>query len=155
MVGRKEELLALERAMRSDESQFVAVYGRRRVGKTYLVREALGREFIFEHVGPYDGSYEEELDAFRDSLVKWGVQDCPQIKTWKEAFLLLEKFVAASRKRRKVIFIDELSWMDTPKSFRAGALLECLCFCAERRRPCRLRFGGELDAEENRVRAGI
>ena len=116
MVGRKEELLALERAMRSDESQFVAVYGRRRVGKTYLVREALGREFIFEHVGPYDGSYEEELDAFRDSLVKWGVQDCPQIKTWKEAFLLLEKFVAASRKRRKVIFIDELPWMDTPKS---------------------------------------
>ena len=57
MIGRKEALFALDRAMRADESQFVAVYGRRRVGKTYLVREALGRKFVFEHVGPYDGSY--------------------------------------------------------------------------------------------------
>lgn len=116
MVGRKEELRSLEKAMRAKESQFVAVYGRRRVGKTYLIRESLGRDFIFEHVGPYDGTYQEELEAFEDSLRKWGVRDCPKLGNWKQAFEILEKLICQSRKRRKVVFIDELPWMDTPKS---------------------------------------
>lgn len=116
MIGRRDEILSLDKAMRAKESQFVAVYGRRRVGKTYLVREVLGREFIFEHVGVYDGTYSGELESFRDSLVKWGVSKCPEIKDWKTAFNQLERVIVTSRKRRKVVFIDELPWMDTPKS---------------------------------------
>jgi len=54
MIGRKEEADALKAAYEADESQFVAVYGRRRVGKTYLVRQVRGSEFLMEHVGPYN-----------------------------------------------------------------------------------------------------
>ena len=68
MVGRKEETKALLRALSRNESQFIAVYGRRRVGKTYLVRKAFGNEFAFYHTGIFDGSFREQLDEFRESM---------------------------------------------------------------------------------------
>ena len=54
MIGREEERRSFAKAMSAKESQFIALYGRRRVGKTYLVRESLGRDFVFEHVRVYD-----------------------------------------------------------------------------------------------------
>jgi len=106
----------LKAAYEATESQFVAIYGRRRVGKTYLVRQVLGPEFLMEHVGPYNGSFADELEAFHDSLVTWGYSECPRLTSWKQAFGELEKHIRTSKRKRKVIFIDELPWMDTPKS---------------------------------------
>ena len=51
MIGRKKELLTLKNAYESSESQLVAIYGRRRVGKTYLVNEAFNHTFAFHHSG--------------------------------------------------------------------------------------------------------
>lgn len=122
MIGREEEQVSFEKAMSAKESQFIALYGRRRVGKTYLVRESLGRDFVFEHVGVYDGTYEEELEAFGKSLVKWGLRGIRKVGNWMAAFDELERLVVSSRKRRKVVFIDELPWMDTPKAKFLSAL---------------------------------
>ena len=61
MIGRIAEKARLLKYAESDESEFVAVYGRRRVGKTYLVRETLGPDFAFSHVGMASGSMEAQL----------------------------------------------------------------------------------------------
>ncbi len=63
------------------------------------------------------GSLAEQLFAFRDSLVRSGAKDVPEFHGWREAFNALEQFiVAGGTRRKKVIFIDEMPWMDTPKS---------------------------------------
>ena len=117
MIGRVEEIAALKDALDSDESQFVAVYGRRRVGKTYLIRETLGAHFVFENVGLYDGTLAEELATFRKSLVEWGVRKVPDaLSSWGEAFDCLEKLLKSSCAKRKVLFLDEMPWMETPNS---------------------------------------
>ena len=51
MIGRKKEIRELENAYSGRESEFVAVYGRRRVGKTYLVRETFSERMVFRHTG--------------------------------------------------------------------------------------------------------
>ena len=58
----------------------------------------------------------EQLDAFRKSLISYGHKGCPHLCCWSDAFEMLKKLIAASRVRRKVIFIDELPWMDAPRS---------------------------------------
>ena len=57
LVGRKKEIDTLEKAYKSDESEFVAVYGRRRIGKTYLVREIFGNKFTFQYTGIHNRVY--------------------------------------------------------------------------------------------------
>ena len=117
MVGRKKEQERLEDAFRRDEAQLVAVYGRRRVGKTFLIRETFRGRFYFQHAGLASGSMAEQLMAFRDSLVRAGAKEVPPLHGWREAFSALERFIAAGGTRsKKVVFIDEMPWMDTPKS---------------------------------------
>ena len=74
IISRTKELEALRSAKEADESRFIAVYGRRRVGKTLLVREAYGYHFVFQHEGlsPQDGgkTKKAQLDAFAVSLKK-------------------------------------------------------------------------------------
>ena len=117
MVGRKKEQKRLEEAFRRDEAQLVAVYGRRRVGKTYLIRETFRGRFYFQHAGLAKGTMAEQLTAFRDSLVRSGAKDVPLLHGWREAFNALERFIVAGGTRsKKVIFIDEMPWIDTPRS---------------------------------------
>lgn len=122
MVGRMAEQRALKCAYESGESEFVAVYGRRRIGKTYLVREFFKGRILFEHTGLEKGGMRLQLGAFRDALQDAGMRDCPEPSTWMEAFRLLKGLVEASRSRRKVVFIDEMPWMDTPRSGFVTAL---------------------------------
>ena len=82
MVGRVEESAALEAAYSADESEFVAVYGRRRVGKTYLVSETFRSKFSFRHAGLKDATMREQLESFRESLVEFGHSKCPELKGW-------------------------------------------------------------------------
>lgn len=117
MVGRTNEQRELLEALSSEEAQLIAVYGRRRVGKTFLVRETFKDCFYFQHAGLAHGSMAEQLAAFRASLVRSGMRDIPLIRNWREAFGALESFIAAGgTRRKKVVFIDEMPWMDTPKS---------------------------------------
>ena len=115
MIGRKKEFKALRSLLESEESEFSVLYGRRRIGKTYLVNEALGKEFAFHHSGLREGNTRKQLDAFRLALRQQGYFNCPRLNNWLEAFFELENFLERSEKSRKVVFLDEMPWMDTPK----------------------------------------
>lgn len=116
LLGRKEEIRSLEWDLSKGEPQFVAVYGRRRVGKTYLVREMFHDQFTFSHTGLKGADMRGQLAAFRGSLVRSGYTDCPTLHSWLEAFDELDRLVVSAPPGRKILFIDELPWMDTPKS---------------------------------------
>ena len=116
LIGRNKEKAILEQAYQADRSRFIAVYGRRRVGKTFLIREAFDYTFTFEHSGLARGKYNDQLNAFAASLEDAGASDITTPRNWMDAFRLLKRLVRESNNERKVIFIDELSWMDTPRS---------------------------------------
>ena len=116
IIGRKEEQQILRSAVRSESSEFVAVYGRRRVGKTFLIRETFGYKFTFQHTGLAKGNTKEQLFSFAISLRDAGYDDCPIPKSWLEAFSLLSTYLKNSTDEKKIIFLDELPWMDTARS---------------------------------------
>ncbi len=116
IIGRKEEQQILHSAAQSENSEFVAVYGRRRVGKTYLIRETFGYKFTFQHTGLAKGNTKEQLFSFAISLRDAGYDDCPIPKSWLEAFSLLSAYLKNSTDEKKIVFLDELPWMDTPRS---------------------------------------
>lgn len=128
MIGRIEEKKQLQSLLKEDEPQFVAVFGRRRIGKTYLIRESFDYKFTFQHTGISNDSIEKEsqkqaqLDKFAESLASAGVI-CPQrLTSWTDAFNALKEVIVKSDDVKKVIFIDELSWMDTRDSGLISAL---------------------------------
>lgn len=121
IIGREREQQELLSLLEKEESQFCAVYGRRRVGKTYLVRETFNYHFCFQHTGVAKGSLRQQLTAFRNSIAAMGMK-CAIPKNWIEAFEILKQLINQAPAGKKVIFIDELPWMDTPKSNLIGAL---------------------------------
>ena len=120
MIGRKKELNELKNAYEAKESQLVAIYGRRRIGKTYLVNEAFNRIFAFHHSGLKRGGLKEQLKQFRLSLRQQGHWDCPRLDDWQDAFFELGNFLSGLPAGRKVVFLDEMPWMDT---FRSNFLM--------------------------------
>lgn len=121
-IGRKEELQMLKDIKSSGKAEFVAVYGRRRVGKTYLIQQFFNNAFAFSTTGIIEGGKTEELFAFTTSLINIGYSG-QQPKTWLEAFECLKSALASHNpKERCVIYIDELPCFDTPKSGFVHAL---------------------------------
>lgn len=116
MIGRKKELEVIRDCVEADRSRLVVVYGRRRVGKTFLVREAFDYRFTFTHTGLEKGGLREQLSEFWSSLKRQWNADCRMPSSWFEAFELLKDAVESSKDSRKTIFIDELPWMDTRNS---------------------------------------
>ena len=116
MIGRKKEIKMLRNAAESKCSEFVAVYGRRRVGKTFLVRETFNSNFTFQHSGVANSGTKIQLERFRRSLIESGHAKCPALKTWFQAFDELKTVVASSNAGKKVLFIDEMPWMDKPNA---------------------------------------
>lgn len=116
LIGRTEEKRLIMEAYHAEESHFVAIYGRRRVGKTYLVRELFEGKFTFEHSGMANTKTRGQLQNFQSSLRRWGLPKARQPHNWIEAFDMLCDLIAQSKNKRKVVFIDELPWMDAPKS---------------------------------------
>ncbi|MBQ3343810.1 MAG: AAA family ATPase [Kiritimatiellae bacterium] len=111
MIGRERERNLLLEAFASDSSEFVAVYGRRRVGKTFLIRETFNQDFTFQHTGVKNGSCAVQLSRFRQSMVEQGYPSCPDLKNWFDAFDNLKVIIKESAAERKVVFIDEIPWM--------------------------------------------
>lgn len=121
MIGRLKETDILKKALASEKPELVAVIGRRRVGKTYLIRSFFGGQIDFEMVGLKDGNMEQQLRNFTYSLKEAKGQKGPVERTpkdWLAAFHELKEFLESSEKekKRKVVFIDELPWAATAKS---------------------------------------
>lgn len=126
MIGRDREAEKLIELYDRKDAQFVAIYGRRRVGKTYLVDEVLKGRITFRHAGlspmelseqPAERPMKKQLRAFYYSLITQGMKKDHYPEDWLEAFFMLEMFLQTiDDGSRQVIFFDELPWMDTPKS---------------------------------------
>ncbi len=130
IIGRKNELKELQQLYTSGKAEFVAVYGRRRVGKTFLIDEALKEKITFRHAGlsPVDekgnaNNLKRQLQNFYQSLQLAGMRKSHCPKNWLEAFFMLEQHLQTIDKgERQVVFLDELPWMDTPRSGFVTAL---------------------------------
>ncbi|MCR5455282.1 MAG: ATP-binding protein, partial [Bacteroidales bacterium] len=97
MIGRIEEQKKLLNAMESDESAFIAVYGRRRVGKTYLIRETFGGKFTFAHTGLAKKTTREQLQNFQISLRNYGLKTTSVPENWLDAFEMLATLIKESK----------------------------------------------------------
>lgn len=126
IIGRKEEQQILEELYQRNVPNLVAVYGRRRVGKTYLVASVFGSRIPFRHTGiqpidnckkAYKSETKRQLEAFFISLQSYGWEETNLPKNWLEAFAMLERLLEKKKAERKsVLFFDEIQWMDTSHS---------------------------------------
>lgn len=116
IIGRESEIAALDKIHKSGKSEFVALYGRRRVGKTSLVRYFFKDKFDFYVTGIIDGTKADQKEAFYDALRKYGYSG-KKPESWKDAFNALGTILERKkRKQRCVVFIDELPCFDTDYS---------------------------------------
>ena len=120
MIGRTKELEILANAYASKKAELVAVFGRRRVGKTYLVGSFFEGKIDFELTGLKDGTKQQQLRNFAYSLKDAQKSEAlpPPPIDWLEAFHQLKTYLESLEKteKRKVVFIDELPWMASGKS---------------------------------------
>lgn len=119
LVGRKNEIKILLRALASKEAEMVSVIGRRRIGKTFLVNEIYKEQIVFSVTGIEHAPRNEQLRNFANSLKKVApnslLTNAP--KDWLEAFFILTEYLdTLDQKERIVVFFDELPWMATHKS---------------------------------------
>lgn len=118
LIGREIEQRKLTSYMQSGRTEFIAIYGRRRVGKTFLVRSFFKDNFAFYATGIIDGKMKDEMKAFYNGLKDYGYNgDMP--KTWMDMFSALSELLrskAQKTKKRLVVFIDELPCFDTKRS---------------------------------------
>jgi AAA+ ATPase superfamily predicted ATPase len=119
IIGRETEKGSLTDIYESTEAELVAVYGRRRVGKTYLIREYFKKEIYFSFSGQINGIVEDQLANFNTKLseqLKYKIETIPPA-TWQEALARLKAYLAPIVKKKKaVIFFDEFPWIDSHKS---------------------------------------
>lgn len=118
ILGREAEIKILREAINSPNAEMISVFGRRRIGKTFLIRATYDREIIFEMTGILNGTMKDQLWLFTSKLQELSNQPIP-IKTpdnWIEAFTLLRTYLTAKRQKSRVIFFDEVPWIATPRS---------------------------------------
>lgn len=123
IIGRKKEIAELGRYYNSGRAELIAVYGRRRVGKTFLINEVFRESMTFHHTGlsPYNKkrkvTKKDQLQNFYFSLLRYGAEDITVPTSWLEAFFMLEHLLKKlDNGSRQVVFIDEMPWMDTARS---------------------------------------
>ena len=118
LIARDEECARLQKCMESDRSELVTIYGRRRVGKTYLVDEFFNHNYDFTCVGVHRGTKAIQLRNFAKQLKRaMGTRTIQKFFDWMDAFDALEEYLESlPNDRKKVLFIDEMPWMDTGKA---------------------------------------
>lgn len=122
IIGREAEKDLLNEIYESKQSEFVAVCGRRRVGKTFLVKEYFEDEIVFSTAGLAHGNMQEQIKVFHKALKRYGLEESSMPADWIDAFDLLIRLLSALPEGRKVVFLDELPWMDTPRANFISAL---------------------------------
>ena len=115
-IGREKEVALLEKYYASSKSEMIAVYGRRRVGKTYLIKETMGKHFDFEFIGMHKTPAKIQRELFQKQINGLADSDAKNPKDWYEAFDNLKKYLLSLGKSKVVVFLDELPWMDTLNS---------------------------------------
>lgn len=117
ITGRKEELAILKSALTSAQSELIAVYGRRRVGKTFLIRNAYHKQMVFEFSGTLNTSMAQQLGNFHIAMTGKNKKTGERPASWFEAFEQLKSLLLSKKKKeKKVVFFDELPWLDTMHS---------------------------------------
>lgn len=122
MIGRKKEIRELNRLYDSNKAELVAIYGRLRVGKTYLIDQVFKDRVTFKHaglspIGDNGNLLRYQLENFYYSLISIGVKADHIPNTWLEAFFMLRSYLdEIDDGSRQLIVLDELPWMDTPRS---------------------------------------
>lgn len=126
VLGRDKEMQRIDKIMQRKESSFLVVYGRRRIGKTYLVREYLSKQTVFSFTGSYETEMEVQLEKFHHTYLKYtkGQKETRVPTSWHQAFEYLANYLEslAQRKTKLVVFLDEMPWMNTPRSGFLSAL---------------------------------
>lgn len=121
IIGREFEKGILKECVESKAPEFVAVYGRRRIGKTFLIKQFFKEKFDFYMTGVLDSNMSDMLEYFNAQLQSYSGREWPLATSWMKAFRQLQEYLSSLRKKKIVVFIDELPWFDTPRSrfFRA------------------------------------
>ena len=125
IIGRQSEIAVLQALLEKEESDFVAVYGRRRVGKTFLIRQVYQQQIVFECSGLHEKSFAQQLENFWLTLQEYNVNAKPRPtpKTWLQAFSQLKLYLNTLRgEKKKVVFLDEISWFETRRAGFLAAL---------------------------------
>ena len=124
LIGRNSEMDLLEQYAASPNAEFIAIYGRRRVGKTYLVNQTFKDRFAFAMTGVLEGSKDEQIDAFMDAMDIFGYECKERPANWMAAFTQLRKALSAkaSKPNPCIVFIDEIPSLDTQGSGFTKAL---------------------------------
>ena len=116
MIGRINESNLLKLNHASNKSEFIALYGRRRVGKTFLIRSVFKKKFTFQMTGLANANLKEQLNNFQSALSEYSSIKLNPAKNWMEAFQQIKKCIEKSKEKKKIVFMDELPWLDTPNS---------------------------------------
>jgi uncharacterized protein len=118
MIGREEQIDIMNEALKSKKSAFIAVTGRRRVGKTYLIDQVFKPHMCLTLAGIQEGDTAAQIKNFLDKvyeLSKFKKKKYPE--GWQDAFGVFRDYLKTLPKNKKhVIFLDELPWMCTPKT---------------------------------------
>jgi AAA+ ATPase superfamily predicted ATPase len=124
IIGRKEEQVILNQLLDSERPEFLAVYGRRRVGKTFLIRQVFTKRIVFQMTGLARANTSQQLTNFFSVMreADEGINQDNLPKSWFDAFEMLKRYLQKSNEPKKVIFFDELPWIDTPRSNFLSAL---------------------------------
>ena len=124
IIGRQAEIKRLTSTVNSPRAEFIALYGRRRVGKTFLINQMFRNQFAFKMTGVIEGSLKDQFTAFADAMSDYGFNMPEQPKDWMKAFIMLKNALKqkVNSDERCVIFIDELPAMDAENSNVAGAV---------------------------------
>jgi uncharacterized protein len=124
IAGRKDEIKILLDTIQKEDSAFLAIYGRRRIGKTYLIREVYKEQIVFECSGLHQKDFSQQLENFWLTLIETNPKEKPSLpQTWLQAFSLLKSYIKGlENTQKKVIFLDEIAWFETPKSGFIAAL---------------------------------
>ena len=118
-AGRQEEFSTLQELLEQPGAELVAVLGRRRIGKTYLVKQAYASQLCFHFTGVKDADKKTMLAAFSEKIATLSPRkkSVPVPENWMGAFNLLKQYLLSlTTKKKKVIFLDEFPWMDGHKS---------------------------------------
>lgn len=118
VIGRAEEKSILKKIESSNEPELLAVYGRRRIGKTFLIRNGFSKGLAFEFSGTHNALLHQELESFSLALTNasGGIQ-LAKPASWIQAFqMLIQYLTPLVKKERQVVFFDEFPWINTPRS---------------------------------------
>ena len=123
IIGRENEQRIMHQRINSSSPELIAIYGRRRVGKTFLVRQYFNDAFSFYFTGIYQASKKEQLREFNRQLEYYSCRKWEIAKDWFDAFAQLREYLESiGGDKPIVVFLDELPWMDTQKSRFVKAL---------------------------------